>query len=74
MIITVKFFATFRQGRGKIINIEVEQKSTVKEALDKVEIEPEEIAILLVNGRDGKADQLLEDGDTISLFPPVGGG
>lgn len=74
MGITVKFFATFRQGRGKIMNIEIEQKSTVKEVLDKVEIEPEEVAILLVNGRDGKVDQLLEDGDTLSLFPPVGGG
>lgn len=74
MNITVKFFATFRQGRGKIINIEVEPQSTVKQVLKQVEIEPEEIAILLVNGRTGDPEQLLVDGDTISLFPPVGGG
>ncbi|MPW26672.1 MoaD/ThiS family protein [Alkalibaculum sp. M08DMB] len=74
MNITVKFFATFRRGREKIVNIEVERGSTVKEVLDIVKIEVDEIAILLVNGRDGTIAQLLNDGDTLSLFPPVGGG
>lgn len=74
MKVIVKFFATFRQGREKIINLDVKQKCTVKDILDAVKIKPEEIAILLVNGRDGTVEQILKDGDTLSLFPPVGGG
>jgi molybdopterin converting factor small subunit len=29
---------------------------------------------LLINGRDGKLDTSLVENDTVSLFPPVGGG
>ncbi|MFW6017017.1 MAG: MoaD/ThiS family protein [bacterium] len=38
------------------------------------EIEEEEASILYVNGRDARLDQVLEEGDVISIFPPVGGG
>lgn len=74
MNIKVKFFATFRQGREKIMEIKVKERYTVEEILDTVEIKPQEIAILLVNGLDAKIEHILKDGDVISLFPPVGGG
>ena len=37
-------------------------------------IAPDEVAILLVNGRDAPADRRLQDGDAVSLFPLVAGG
>lgn len=74
IIIQVKLFATFRIGREKIVDLEMEEGSIVKDILDLVKIPKEDIAILLVNGRDGRIDQPLNDGDIISLFPPVGGG
>ncbi len=47
---------------------------TPRYILEKLNIKVEEVAILLINGRDGKVDTLLKDGDVLSLFPPVGGG
>lgn len=47
---------------------------TPRHILEELNIKVEEVAILLINGRDGMADTLLKDGDVLSLFPPVGGG
>lgn len=72
--VKVKFFATFRKDRGKVVDLEVDEGTVVKKILDFVKIPENHVAILLVNGRDGTIDQELKDGDTLSLFPPVGGG
>lgn len=74
MDIRIKLFATLRHGRGKELSISLAQGATPKDAIDMLEIAEKDIAILLVNGRDGILDQPLSDGDTISIFPPVGGG
>ena len=74
MKITVKLFATFRDGRDKIQIFELEQGKTPEDVIAILEIEKSEIAIFLVNGRDGQFDKPLLEGDLIALFPPVGGG
>ena len=74
MKITVKLFATFRDGRDKIQVFELEQGRTPEDVIAILGIEKSEIAIFLVNGRDGQFDKPLLEGDLIALFPPVGGG
>ena len=75
MKIEVRLFAYFREGRKKKYFMEIdEEKVTPKSIIVSLNIEVEEVAILLINGRDGKVDQLLKDGDILSMFPPVGGG
>ena len=74
MKITVKLFATFRDGREKIQIFELEQGKTPEDVIAVLGIEKSEIAIFLVNGRDGQFDKALIEGDLIALFPPVGGG
>ncbi|MBU3181110.1 MoaD/ThiS family protein [Clostridium psychrophilum] len=74
MKVLVKVFATFREGRQKIQTLELEEGSTPKDIFKILGIEESEIAIMLRNGRDRENDIKLADGDTISLFPPVGGG
>ena len=74
MKIKAKLFATFREGRGKEIFYDMEPGSQVKDVLTLLGISIEEIAILLVNGKDAKVDTELYDEDYLSLFPPVGGG
>ena len=73
MKVEIRLFATFRDGRGKKAYIDMENP-TPEKLLKQIGIEKEDIAILLVNGMDGKYDQLLNDGDYLSVFPPVGGG
>lgn len=72
--ITVKLFATFREGRQKIMEMELMEGHTPQHVIDKLGIHKSEVAILLVNGRDGHLDKSLGHGDLIALFPPVGGG
>ena len=72
--IKVKLFATFRNGRGKEVFFDVEPGAIVENIIEQLGIKEEDIAILLINGRDGKLDSQLKEDDYISLFPPVGGG
>lgn len=74
MKIEIRLFATFRQGREKKQFLEFEENTTVEDVLKKLDIGKDEVAILLINGRDGSVERKLEDGDVISMFPPVGGG
>lgn len=74
MQITIKLFATFREGRFKVKEQEFPEESQVRDVLQSLGIAPEEVAICLVNGRDANAQRTLCNGDTLSLFPPVGGG
>ena len=73
-MIEVRFFATLRQGRGKITEVPAEEVSTAGDILRRFEIPAEEVAILLINGFHSKPGDPVKDGDIISLFPPVGGG
>jgi len=72
--ITVKLFATFRDGREKIQILELEEGKTPEDVIAILGIEKSEVAIMLVNGRDGQFNKPLIEDDLIALFPPVGGG
>lgn len=74
MKIEVRLFATFREGRTKKQILELKEYTTILEILDMINIEEEDVAIMLLNGRDGNSERKLKDGDVLSLFPPVGGG
>lgn len=74
MKITVKLFATFRIGREKVQQLELSSETTPGDIIKSLGIEPEEVAILLINGMDGQLGSSLKDGDLLAIFPPVGGG
>ncbi|MBR3841288.1 MAG: MoaD/ThiS family protein [Erysipelotrichales bacterium] len=73
-MIEIRLFATFRENRKKIDYIDSNQ---VEKALDIVNyygIDPEDVAICLINGFHSKLTDSIKDGDVVALFPPVGGG
>lgn len=74
MKIKVKLFATLRDGRGKEMIMDLPNETTVRNIINEINISEEEVAILLINGRDGDLDKSLQDEDVVSIFPPVGGG
>ena len=74
MKITVKLFATFRDGRQKIQVIDLPESSTANEVINILGIIRSAVAILLINGRDAALNTKLAENDTVSLFPPIGGG
>lgn len=73
-MIEIRLFATFRDGRQKIYQMDSSDFSTVNNILNKLEILPENVAICLINGFHQPTEMTIKDGDIISLFPPVGGG
>jgi len=74
MNIRVKLFATLREGRGKEVIVEAQEDADVQSILDQLKIDLKDVAILLINGRDGKPDRKLSENDLLSIFPPIGGG
>ncbi len=79
MEIEVKLFATLRdylpQGSSRFsCKMEVDGHTRVQDVLLKLKIPEEMPKIILVNGIHGKNDQILKDGDVLSVFPPVAGG
>ncbi len=73
-MIEVKLFAFFRDGRGKSVTLESEKHKTVLDIINTLKIDVNEVQIMLVNGMHKKPDDVVKDGDLVSLFPPVAGG
>ncbi len=74
MIVEVRLFATFRQGRFKKQQLEFAQGCHMTDLLGQLDIPAEEVGILLVNGRDSSPDCVLSENDQVSIFPTLGGG
>ena len=74
MTVTVKLFATLREGRGKVIPLEYDTMPDLRTITAELQIPEEDIAILLLNGQDARLGDVPKDSDVISIFPPVGGG
>jgi molybdopterin converting factor small subunit len=74
MRITVKLFASFRTGRTPITMSDYPDGTTVADVVAGLEIPVTELGIMLVNSRHVKLDRVLEEGDTLAIFPLLGGG
>jgi sulfur-carrier protein len=74
MQVTVKLFATFRNGRFKIAEQDLPEGTECRRIVLDLGLTEEEIGIIMINGRHGVLDQKLFTGDVLSLFPLVGGG
>lgn len=74
MNVTIKLFATFRNGRFKIEQQELPEGTNCRAVVLGLGLTEAEIGVVLVNGRHEPLSYVLQDGDTLSLFPLVGGG
>ena len=79
MEIEVKLFATLRdylpKGSDRFsCKIEFEGPARVQDVLLRLNIPEEMPKIILINGVHGKKEQVLKEGDVLSVFPPVAGG
>lgn len=74
MRLTVKLFATYREGRFETAELERPEGSTVENLLDDLAIPHAELGFVLVQGRHVELDSQLRANTTVSIFPKVGGG
>ena len=59
---------------GNSCVLEINEGSTVGDALASLNIPEDTPRILFVNGRHTKTDQSLAEGDRLAVFPPIAGG
>lgn len=74
MRVTVKLFATLRKGRFDVIEGEFPEGATVTDIVRHYDVPEKDVTLIFINGRHGEFNSVLSDSDTLSLFPPVGGG
>jgi len=74
MTVTVKLFATFREGRFKEERRSYPDQMTIGQIIEELELPKAELGAILLNSRHVEKDVAMQDGDTLSIFPLVGGG
>lgn len=76
----MKFFASYREAVGKNDEeFEVKPGSTIKDLINAVvvkypNLELDKETIFILNQNIARDDVEVKDGDTLAIFPPVGGG
>jgi sulfur carrier protein len=74
MKITVKLFASLRKDRFAVAELECDPGQNVRDVLVSLDIVESDAAILFINSRHAEPTSILNDGDALAIFPPVGGG
>jgi len=74
MTVTIKLFASLRAGRFDARSLTLPAPVRVSDAIAAAKVPCREAAVILVNSRHAALDHSLADGDTLALFPLVGGG
>ncbi len=74
MLIEVKLFAFFREGRFLKKEMEFSAGTTVGYVVDTLGIDRDEVGVLMINSRHCDFDTILQNGDVLAIFPVVGGG
>ena len=73
--IQLKLYATLRKYiPGDEDEINIEPGSSVSDILKQIGIPATEAKLVFINGKRGAVDTVLEGGERLGIFPPVGGG
>lgn len=74
MQITVKLVASFRHNRFSMEVRSCPDGSVVRQIAEELELPLQQVGIVLVNGLHATLESALQDGDTVTLMPRIGGG
>lgn len=59
---------------GNTRSVEIKDDATIREVLSVLGIPEDTPKVILLNDRQGRLDDRLNDGDRVTVLPPVGGG
>ena len=74
MVVEVRLFASFREGRFKEKELELPEGSSLGDLLAQLEIAQKDAKITIVNGSAVSAEHELAEKDVIAIVPPIAGG
>lgn len=74
--VTANIYATFRKHTGgkPSVNVSIQPDQTIEQLLEQLGIPIEETRIIFCNNRIVDPTHTLDDGDTVGIFPAIGGG
>jgi molybdopterin synthase sulfur carrier subunit len=56
------------------LNLEIQPGTSVAQVMARLGLPAKEVTLIMVDGRRQEADYLLQGGERLGLFPPIGGG
>ncbi|MCL4501486.1 MAG: MoaD/ThiS family protein [Deltaproteobacteria bacterium] len=56
------------------VSLEVPAGTTIAQVMDRLNLPPKEVTLIMVDGRRREADFALQGDERLGLFPPIGGG
>ena len=79
MQVRVKLFATLGRHAtdappGMPFEVALPDGTTVETLVDQLRLPREDVKLVFVNGRARPLDWVLQPGDELGIFPPIGGG
>ena len=74
MNLTVKLFATFQKGRFVKEQREYPPGTSIRQIAEGLQLPVAEIGVTMVNGRHAELEHRPAPGDTVAIFPQIGGG
>ena len=74
MVVEVKLFATFREGRFNERELELPEESSLSDLLKYLTIPEQDAKVIIVNGLAMSVEHKLSNHDVIAIFPPIAGG
>jgi sulfur carrier protein len=74
MDIEIRLFESLKKHQPAGGTVRLAAGSRVSDLLDALAISTDDVGVLMVNRADGRFDQLLQNGDVVTLIPPIGGG
>lgn len=77
--VNVKLFATLRRYYphlrvGEALEMELPEGTTVGQLMNHLNLPTEQVRVVFVNGVARDENYVLNSGDEVGVFPPVGGG
>ncbi|QWV95307.1 MoaD/ThiS family protein [Geomonas oryzisoli] len=74
MKVTIKLFAHYRIGRFREAVREYAPGTSVRAGIAELRFNEPGPGVILVNGAPAQLDHVLQEGDTVALFPLISGG
>jgi len=74
MRIQVSLYATLKENRLVDAVMEINEGATLRTLLHLLNLQVEDVAIVIVNGKSSTYKQTLHEGDRVTLIPPLAGG
>jgi molybdopterin converting factor small subunit len=74
MQVIVKLFATLREGRFEEKIMDFPEGIKIEQVIRHIDLPEKVVSLIFVNGRHANSNTPISEGDTVSIFPPVGGG